>query len=82
MTHSIDLKIDKLNEFKVGQGTEYHVSMSAKDLIEANTKAESHLLWKIPLEANVRRPTKNVVTESIVKSLKNGSQVISTCNWA
>lgn len=78
MTHSIDLKIDKLNEFKVGQGTEYHVSMSAKDLIEANTKAESHLLWKIPLEANVRRPTKNVVTESILKSLKNGSQVISS----
>ncbi|MFN9558295.1 MAG: hypothetical protein ACK56B_06875 [Dolichospermum sp.] len=78
MAHVINLKFRSLNEFPVQQGKEYHVSTTLKDLVEANGKSESHLLWKIPLTANVRRPTKNSVIESIIESLKKGISVISS----
>lgn len=78
MSHSIDLKIRSLNEFGVGEGKEYHALVCIQDLLDANGNTEAVSTWKIPLEANVRRPTKNSVTDSIISSLVKGVQVISS----
>ena len=78
MTDSIILKVHSINKFEFGEGTEYHVSVCVSDLLEANGKQESSLMWNIPLEANVRRPNRNSVVDSIVDSLQKGIPTISS----
>lgn len=75
---NIILKFESCQEVQLLGGLEYHLVVNLADLVEANGVTESWILWNIPLAANVRRPSRNKVTTSILKSIKSGSQVISS----
>ncbi|MFM6548919.1 MAG: hypothetical protein ACKPHV_03850 [Microcystis panniformis] len=78
MAQTIELKTRLIHEVGLEQGHEYHVFMSAHDLLNANGRAESYLSWNIPLDANVRRPSENMVTDSILSSLNDGETTIDS----
>lgn len=74
----IILEFESCQEVNLLGGKEYHIVVSIAKLIAANGSAESWISWKLPLAANVRRPAKNKVTQSILKSLREGNVVISS----
>lgn len=74
----IVLEFESCQEVSLLGGTEYHIVVNLAKLVIANGIKESWLSWKLPLAANVRRPSKNKVTQSIVKSLNNGNLVVSS----
>lgn len=76
MTSSIELKTRLIQEFKFAKHLEVHLVVSIDELLKANTALESTYAWKIPLDANVRRPTKNSVVTSIVETLKNQPKTV------
>lgn len=78
MTRTIALKTQLVHEVQVERGIEYHVFTSAHNLLETNGRTESYLRWNIPLDANVRRPSKNMVTDSILSSLRDGTNSIDS----
>jgi hypothetical protein len=71
MAQTIQLKVLSFHEFAVREGKEIHATVSIEDLINANGSQESYLRWNFPLEANVRRPSANAITKSIVESLES-----------